>query len=279
MQIAEKIGLPQVTMIGHSVRAKIFAKQKDYERANQELESQMILEDSMHRRTEHVEIGRQEGIFNVRLLEKEMEWQMKELACVEEQGLIDRQNAQLWYILAALSGFLLLVSGAFFLIWRQKNKKILEQGELLQKSLKTSLQVKQREAVNLASAISFKGELMEKVESVLKKMNQQPEENKEAIQSLYFELKQFKVREHEIEQLFNLGQEVQAEFYARLKQQFDLTESELRLSTLIRLGMSTKEIASILNKSPKAVEMARYRLKKKIGLPQDSSLSQYINQL
>lgn len=281
MQIADDTGLPQVTLMGHRVQAKIFTQQGDYKRANRALESQLVLADSMQRRTELVEIGRQEGIFNVKLLEKEMEWQMKEMACVEEQSQKDKRNARLWYILAALSIFLLLVSGAFFLVWRQKNKKLLAQGELLQETLKTSLQLKQREAVNLASAISFKGELMEKVESVLKKMNrqQQPEESKEAIQNLNFELKQFKVREHEIEQLFNLGQEVQAEFYAQLKQQSDLTENELRLSTLIRLGMTTKEIASILNKSPKAVEMSKYRLKKKLDLPQESNLNEYINKL
>ncbi|MDD5507661.1 MAG: LuxR C-terminal-related transcriptional regulator [Bacteroidales bacterium] len=58
-----------------------------------------------------------------------------------------------------------------------------------------------------------------------------------------------------------------------------LTLQEKHLAMLIRLNLSTKEIATLLNISPKSVEVARYRLKKKLNLQQDDNLAQFINNL
>ncbi len=58
-----------------------------------------------------------------------------------------------------------------------------------------------------------------------------------------------------------------------------LTKGEIRLSYLIRQKMNNKEIATVLNVSPAAVEKAKYRLKKKITLAKDESLDTYIQQL
>lgn len=51
-----------------------------------------------------------------------------------------------------------------------------------------------------------------------------------------------------------------------------LTPTELKICNLIRLAMSTKEIASILHTSPKTIENQRYRIRKKLGL----SLKQHL---
>ncbi|RNC83634.1 MAG: hypothetical protein ED557_07560 [Balneola sp.] len=56
-------------------------------------------------------------------------------------------------------------------------------------------------------------------------------------------------------------------FFDNLKNQFpDLTEKDKRLAALIRLKLSAKEIAGILNIEPKSVEQSRYRLRKKLEL-------------
>ena len=46
----------------------------------------------------------------------------------------------------------------------------------------------------------------------------------------------------------------------------DLTLGELRLCALIKLNMNTKDIASINNITINGVKVARYRLRKKLGL-------------
>lgn len=55
-----------------------------------------------------------------------------------------------------------------------------------------------------------------------------------------------------------------------------LTSNDLRLCAYLRLNLSSKEIAPLLNISPRSVEVKRYRLRKKMELPHESSLSDYI---
>ncbi|MBU2929118.1 helix-turn-helix and ligand-binding sensor domain-containing protein [Winogradskyella psychrotolerans] len=55
-----------------------------------------------------------------------------------------------------------------------------------------------------------------------------------------------------------------------------ITPNDLRLCAYLRLNLSSKEIAPLLNISHKSVEVKRYRLRKKMGLDHDQSLSNYI---
>ncbi|QNM86722.1 LuxR family transcriptional regulator [Polaribacter pectinis] len=56
----------------------------------------------------------------------------------------------------------------------------------------------------------------------------------------------------------------------------ELTPNDLRLCAYLRLNLSSKEIAPLLNISPRSVEVKRYRLRKKMNLPHDSNLTNYI---
>jgi DNA-binding CsgD family transcriptional regulator len=56
----------------------------------------------------------------------------------------------------------------------------------------------------------------------------------------------------------------------------DLTPSDLRLCAYLRLNLSSKEIAPLLNISLRSVEVKRYRLRKKLKLSHEESLSDYI---
>jgi len=58
-----------------------------------------------------------------------------------------------------------------------------------------------------------------------------------------------------------------------------LTSNDLRLCAYLRLNLSSKEIAPLLNISPKSVEVKRYRLRKKMNLDHDVNLTNYILQL
>lgn len=56
----------------------------------------------------------------------------------------------------------------------------------------------------------------------------------------------------------------------------NLTPNDLRLCAYLRLNLSSKEIAPLLNISPRSVEIKRYRLRKKMELPHEKSLVEYI---
>ncbi len=74
--------------------------------------------------------------------------------------------------------------------------------------------------------------------------------------------------------------EVHQEFLHRLKEKHpDLTPNEMRLSTYLRMNISTKEIAPLMNISIRGVEISRYRLRKKLNLDRDTNLTEYIMQI
>ncbi|MBB3187564.1 triple tyrosine motif-containing protein [Microbacter margulisiae] len=58
-----------------------------------------------------------------------------------------------------------------------------------------------------------------------------------------------------------------------------LTTGDLKLAAYIRMNISTKEIAGLLNVSGKSVEMGRYRLRRKLNLPHDQNLTEFLMSL
>lgn len=66
-------------------------------------------------------------------------------------------------------------------------------------------------------------------------------------------------------------------FFQKLKSKSnDLTPSELRLASLMRMNLSSKDIASTLNISQDSLRISRYRLRKKLALQKGESLQQFI---
>jgi DNA-binding CsgD family transcriptional regulator len=59
----------------------------------------------------------------------------------------------------------------------------------------------------------------------------------------------------------------------------DLTPNDLKLCAYLRLNLSSKEIAPLLNISVRSVEVKRYRLRKKMNLEHENSLTDYIMNL
>lgn len=55
-----------------------------------------------------------------------------------------------------------------------------------------------------------------------------------------------------------------------------LTPNDLRLCAYLRLNLSSKEIAPLINISVRSVEIKRYRLRKKMDLPHEQGLVEYI---
>lgn len=76
------------------------------------------------------------------------------------------------------------------------------------------------------------------------------------------------------EQAFNNADK---DFLDKIKKSHpDLTPNDLRFCAYLRLNLSSKEMAPLLNISIKSVETKRYRLRKKLGLEHDSGLVNYI---
>ncbi len=57
----------------------------------------------------------------------------------------------------------------------------------------------------------------------------------------------------------------------------NLTNSEIKLCTFLKLGMNTKEISSVLFQSQDSIKVARSRLRKKLDLKSDQNLSVFLS--
>jgi DNA-binding CsgD family transcriptional regulator/ligand-binding sensor domain-containing protein len=74
--------------------------------------------------------------------------------------------------------------------------------------------------------------------------------------------------------------EVHEDFFKHLKQNFpDLSPREMRLCAYIRMNLTSKEIAALLNITERGVEISRYRLRKKLNLSRDTNLSTFLSNI
>jgi len=105
------------------------------------------------------------------------------------------------------------------------------------------------------------------------------EENKRLIQDVIRDLLQNTSKDvwKEFEVRF---QEVHSDFYNNLNEKYpDLTPNEKKICAFLRLNMSTKDISAITYQSVRSIDMARFRLRKKIGLETDENLVTFLAQI
>ncbi|WP_461643757.1 helix-turn-helix transcriptional regulator [Labilibaculum euxinus] len=69
----------------------------------------------------------------------------------------------------------------------------------------------------------------------------------------------------------------QSGFYDGLRQNYpNLTPADLRLCSLLKMNMNSKEISILLGITVRSVEVSRYRLRKKMELEPDENLTKVI---
>lgn len=70
------------------------------------------------------------------------------------------------------------------------------------------------------------------------------------------------------------------DFFKILKENYpELTSTDLKLCALIKVNLSTKEIARILGVLPESIKTARYRIRKKVGLKNSDNLFDFLNSI
>jgi RNA polymerase sigma factor (sigma-70 family) len=158
-------------------------------------------------------------------------------------------------------------------------KKRLEEKSLHQENLGKELKFRQSEMVTMAMSIIRKNEFLDnlKKEVVKIKSNVKDGETRASLNRLSLMITQDLSIDRDREKFQLLINEQNNNFIQRLCEAHPgLTDNEKRLIALLRLNLSSKEIASILNISPKSVEMNRYRLRKKLKVDPKINLNDFI---
>lgn len=116
---------------------------------------------------------------------------------------------------------------------------------------------------------------------MLTKISQQLEQDTSlaGMQALLEQIKEDQPLDQDWQNFMVQFQELHPNFLSEIEQpDTPLTETEQRLAVLLRLQLSSKEIAPLLGLTPASVKTSRYRLARKIPLAPDQKLTDYLLQ-
>lgn len=163
----------------------------------------------------------------------------------------------------------------------KKDRQLLKTKEELLEALENQKQLKEQQFLNdlehkenQLNAITFqmlqKHELLDEIKSTIEKDN-------DAEQKLLRMVNKHLSQDQSWNDFDKYFESLNKNFYTRLKQKYpDISSNDLKICALIKLNLSIKEMASILNISPDSVKTARYRLRKKLQLATEENLTDFI---
>jgi FixJ family two-component response regulator len=136
----------------------------------------------------------------------------------------------------------------------------------------------------LASAtlhLMEKGEALQTVRKGLVSLRAEvPRSQQKSIQDLIHVIQQDERFDAGWEQFSQQFDRVHVDFQTRLRERFPhLTKNDLRLCAYIRMNLSSKEIAALMFVSVRAVEISRFRLRKRLDLDKGANLQEFIQRL
>jgi tetratricopeptide (TPR) repeat protein len=214
----------------------------------------------------------------------EFDKEMKERELEDARRETAQQRKEFIYLLfISLGVFIAIIAILMYINQRSKTSRI----ELKRQNLKLEHEKLQQElehrnkelATNVMYLLSKNEFITSTAEKLAKAKMSFKQENQKIIQDIIRDLlfnsskdvwKEFEVR----------FQDVHSEFYNNLNKKFpDLTPNEKKICAFLRLNMSTKDICAITYQSVRSINMARFRLRKKMELDTDENLVAILSQI
>ena len=211
---------------------------------------------------------RMEYEFSEKLKEQELEQAKKEVTQKR------KENLYVIIIIAAV-GLIIIIT----LLYRLQHSRR-KTAEAIQEKTRLDLDFKNQELTSNVLSMLKKNELLISISDNLKKAiygskSIQKDKLKEIIKEIEISSKEIGWEEFELR-----FTEVHADFYNRLTSRFpNLSNNEKRLCAFIRLNMSTKDISAITFQSYHSIVQARSRMRKKMELEDNDSLTELLNKL
>ncbi|WP_326936659.1 histidine kinase [Flavobacterium sp. PL11] len=139
--------------------------------------------------------------------------------------------------------------------------------------LELELQSKSSQVAGKSLSIAKQSEMIESIQEILDSdvdFNKLKSEIKKVI-------KINSVNKHEWETFESNLNQIHNEFIIKLSKKFSkLTPKDIKLCIYLKMNLSSKEIAPLMNISFRGVELHRYRLRKKLDLNQEENLSKFL---
>lgn len=145
------------------------------------------------------------------------------------------------------------------------------------------MKIELRHLNNLLAASTMnlvvKNEFIETIKEKIQEVNRKGKnkETKEALQQIVKEINITLRLQEDWEQFEYHFDQVHGDFLNRLREEYhDLSPNEQKLCAFLRLNLNSKDIANLMGVSLRGVEVARYRLRKKLGVNTGQNLSKFI---
>jgi DNA-binding CsgD family transcriptional regulator len=151
--------------------------------------------------------------------------------------------------------------------------------KLRNEKLEAEIQHKNTELASTAMHLVQKGELLGKIKEQMIRLKKQPdaETNSEELKKILRSISDEDKLDEQWEQFSIHFDKVHSDFLVAVKNRYPgLTANELKLCAYLRMNLSTKEIAQLMNISVRGVEISRYRLRKKLEIPTEMNLFNFL---
>ena len=186
-----------------------------------------------------------------------------------------RKKSDRLLLITSIVGFIAMLIISYLSYSKLKSKNIKERLE--SEKLKDKLDFKNNELTTFALHIAQRNDLLNKFVTSLSEIQKGANETTtQQLKKLTHQIEQSRLVNKDLEDFHLNVENEHKDFFYNLNNQFpELTENEKRLSAQLRLNLSNKDIAALNNISNKSVEMARYRLRKKLKLDSKVNLSEF----
>ncbi len=292
VELSQEIDAPQELMTHYEALAETYATQGNYAQAYDYRLKYFEIYQEVYNQEKEQQMAELETEYELDKKEKAIALQAQEIELLAQQNTI--AGYQRWGLIV---GFLL--TAALAGVWynrqrlkHQQERKLLEKDQLLsqerirsselaQQQLRQELDFKNRELTTHALHLGQKTELLEEVKD---KINDIWAVANPRSQTELKQLKQLIRGDQMIENDWNSFiqhfKEVHPDFSQKLSTvASELTSNEIRLAMMLKMNLSSKEIASLVNISPEGVKKARYRLRKKLNITSEENIQEYILQM
>ena len=273
---AQELGLPGYEVMYLEELSSAYGKIKDYRLAYQTLQSYNVLNDSMQEENNLAAIAEIETKYQTEKKEQE-------ILLLEEKD--KRSSLEKKGMIGGILGLLGLCGALIYAMRLKATKNKLAKEKVDQelifskKELEFShkeLELKKQELTAYALQLAHKNEVLEDIKTNVS-MAQGEKDNNRSLQQVINKIHFNQNDDDSWEGFRSRFLAVHADFESKVKQSFPkVSPNELRLIILLKMNLSSKEIANILNVTAGGIKKARYRLRKKLGLETGSSLEDLV---
>lgn len=263
--------------------SKTYALQGEYEKAFDALrEAEQLTSDIFY--------GQNTNQMNVLQTVYNTNQQETRIKLLEEEYKVAKFSRNFWIVALVLVAVIILG----LLVYRGKRRKEelriqqyekqllevqLEKKALQQRTLQNEIQLKASALSKYSLHLSHKNKILSDVAITLTNLaNRKNMDRTSLIKGLANDIKESVQQDEEAKQFQYYFSEIHPEFIRKLSHlgKEKLSPAEIRLAMLLRLHLTSKEIASIFRITPDSIRVARYRLRKKLLLDSEVDLVDFL---